>query len=167
MADEHGPFATEREAWDTEACKAEQAAWEANPVPGEGEKWNLRMLVSAIEELGVELGDYDHSPLRQVAMYETSKCVALRGIIRRAYEAGLAREQPEGTVTEWALAYTHRPNVTSGLPARRVVQPYPSESEARAAVADLARLAPEDEPALMRRDVGPWTPVPESEDDDA
>lgn len=30
------------------------------------------------------------SPLRQVAMYETSKCVALRGIIRRGFEAGKA-----------------------------------------------------------------------------
>jgi hypothetical protein len=68
-------------------------------------------------------------------------------------------EQEPGAVIEWALAYTHRPNV-SGLPARRVVQPYPDEAQAREAVAEVLQLAPGDEPALMCREVCPWTLVP-------
>lgn len=59
-----------------------------------------------------------------------------------------------GAVTEWALAYTHRPSI--GLAARRVVQPYPDEAQAREAVAGVLRLAPEDEPALMNRTISPW-----------
>jgi hypothetical protein len=66
---------------------------------------------------------------------------------------------PPGSVTEWALAYTHRPTGLPGLPARRVVQPYPDEQSARAAVAAVRAEAPEDEPGLMCREVGPWTPV--------
>jgi hypothetical protein len=36
---EYGPFATEADAWATEACAAERAAWAA---PGDGEKFNMR-----------------------------------------------------------------------------------------------------------------------------
>lgn len=71
-------------------------------------------------------------------------------------------ERAEGTVTEWALAYTHRPNV-SGLPVRRVVQPYPDEQSAREAAAEVLALAPGDEPRLMRRMIGPWEEVPEDD----
>lgn len=155
---EYGPFAREQDAWATEAYEAERVAWDANPVPGEGERFNLRILLDDIDDIGLELGAYDLSPLRQVAMYETQKCVALRGIIRRAYEAGKAAG-PDGSVTEWALAYTHRPNV-SGVPSRREIQPYPDEQSARRAVADIKELAPEDEPRLARHEVSPWEEVP-------
>lgn len=94
MANEYGPFATEQDAWATDAYAAEHAAWDANPVPGTGEKFNMQMLLSACEEIGLDLGAFDLSPLRQVAMYETPKCVALRGIIRRAFEAGKAAGKP-------------------------------------------------------------------------
>lgn len=74
----------------------------------------------------------------------------------------LARAEREpGTVTEWALAYTHRPDFP-GQAARRVIQPYPGEAEAREAVAEVRRLAPEDEPALMSRKIGPWKEAPDA-----
>jgi len=72
----------------------------------------------------------------------------------------------QGAVTEWALSYIHRPLAGSGLPARRVIQPYPDEAMAREAVASIREMAPEDEPRLMRRDVGPWIPAPEEERSD-
>lgn len=73
--------------------------------------------------------------------------------------APLMRAEAEGAETEWALSYTYRPRL-SGLPVRRVVQPYPDEAMAREAVAAVRDGAPEDEPRLMRREIGPWKDVP-------
>ena len=144
---EYGPFASERDAWATDACAAEHAAWEANPVPGESAKWNMRMLLDGIEEIGLELGAYDLSPLRQVAMYETSKCVALRGIIRRAYEAGKAAG-PDGTATEWGV------RIAIGTPAEVAC---PGEKQAGNSVALLRRDHPEFGAVLVTRTSGgPW-----------
>jgi len=66
-----------------------------------------------------------------------------------------------GAVTEWALSYVHRPNVT-GMSVRRVVQPYPDEAMAREAVAAVLGDAPEVEPKLMRREIGPWKEAPDA-----
>jgi hypothetical protein len=147
MPEEYGPFQAERDAWATEACAAERAAWKA---PGDGEKFNMQMLVSACEETGIELGAYDLSPLRQVAMYETSKCVALRGIIRRAYEAGKAAG-PDGAVTEWGLRYQDDDGYD-------VTMPYP-EDEVRQILRECGDPSPSVRRTVVVRQVGLWTPA--------
>lgn len=153
---EYGPFETEREVWATEACAAERAAWEANPVPGASEKFNMQLLTIACEELGIDLGAYDLSPLRQVAMYETSKCVALRGIIRRAFEAGKAAG-PDGAVTEWGIRYP------VGHPEERVRNlGEDGEEVARLLFRDYRRSYG-DKAALVHREIGPWKEAPEGE----
>lgn len=149
---EYGPFADEREALATGACAAERAAWNA---PGDGEKFNMQMLTSACGELGVELGAYDLSPLRQVAVYETSKCVALRGIIHRAYEAGrAAREEP--AAVEWGIV---RPEGAS-----RSDDVWGCGRDAEAYVRKLLRdhrsIHGDDAGWLVTRDIGQWKKVP-------
>jgi hypothetical protein len=155
MASEYGPFQDEQDAWATEAYAAERAAWDANPVPGEGEKFNMAMLLAACEEIGLELGAYDLSPLRQVAMYETQKCVALRGIIRRAYLAGQA-SRDEGTAgTEWGVLLDRG----DGQPV--VLARFEGEH----AETDALTMASDHRPAwsVASRQVGPWVPVPGEE----
>lgn len=157
MADEeHGPFTTEQDALATEACAAEKAAWKA---PGDGEKFNMRILVSACGELGIELGTYDLSPLRQVAMYETPKCVALRGIIRRAFEAGKAAA-PEGTVTEYGVRYARPPALFPEDPPE-VMTDRAADLEAaqRMMTSPGHRRVPGDA-VLVSRQVTPWKEVP-------
>lgn len=99
---------------------------------------------------GIPTGAYDHRMIAWLTDLDDPTCQAFASLMWRCRLAA-----PPGSVTEWALAYTHRPSIP-GQPARRVVQPYPSEAEARAAVAQVLRLTPEDEPALARREVGPW-----------
>ena len=64
-------------------------------------------------------------------------------------------------VTEWALSYVHQPKIP-GLPAHRHIQPYPDEAMAREAVDAVLGEAPEDEPKLMRREIGPWKEAPDA-----
>lgn len=141
MAD-NKPYESEREA-------SAAARSVIPPEPG----WSIlsqaqraEVLHRALAEAGVETSEFEDS----IAWWLSDWGDHYIGIIARWVTA----ERP-GTVTEWALAYTHRPSV-SGLPARRVIQPYPSEAEAREAVAEVRGLAPEDEPALARREVTPW-----------
>jgi hypothetical protein len=155
MASEYGPFHSERDAWATAAGVRSIAAWEANPVPGEGERFNLRILLDDIGEIGLDLGAYDLSPLRQVAMYETQKCVALRGIIRRAYLAGQA-SRDEGTAgTEWGVLLDRG----DGQPV--VLARFEGEH----AETDALTMASDHRPAwsVASRQVGPWVPVPGEE----
>lgn len=153
---EYGPFASERDAWATDACAAEHAAWEANPVPGESEKWNMRMLLDGIEGIGLELGAYDLSPLRQVAMYETSKCVALRGIIRRAYQAGLAARDKAAEV-EWGVRFSPG----SGRPHDLLLG---TRDDAQETAGELRKERPEWGAAVVVREperpAGPWKLAP-------
>jgi hypothetical protein len=113
------------------------------------------LLERALEAAGVGTSEFE----RGTAWWLGNWSDGLVAVIARWVTA----ERP-GTATEWALAYTHRPGVP-GQPARRVVQPYPGEREAQAAVTELLRLAPEDEPALISRTIGPWIPAEESPDD--
>lgn len=100
---------------------------------------------------GVPLGDYGEQVIGWAAELNDPECKTLARIMWDCRLTGL----PEpGTVTEWAIAYTHTPSL--GLSPRRVIQPYPDEDRARGAVAELRRLGPEDEPAVMYREVGPW-----------
>lgn len=149
---EYGPFATERDAWATEACAAERAAWR---VPGDGEKFNMQMLLDGIAELGVDLGAYDLSPLRQVAMYETSKCVALRGIIRRAYEAGKAAG-PDAAVTEWGV------RLTSVGGHNQVIREASKEVARNYAATTPLASDPQWFVRVVRRNIGPWEVAPDA-----
>jgi hypothetical protein len=150
---DRGPYETSEQVRQLPAVRAVYDAMRAAPRSGAGHDGCERLVTSACEEARVTLGAYDARIIRWLANWDPETCAVVAGLIARK------RPHPEGTVTGWALAYTHRPAVPD-LPARRVVQPYPSEAEAREAVAQLCRLSPEDEPALMRREVGPWTPVP-------
>ncbi len=156
---EYGPFDDEGQVLATRAAAALRAAFDAHPGAGAGDPERLKLLTGACEAAGVDLGDYDIRLLRWLARYENTTCVQLAGMIHRAHQAGLAAQRPEGTVTEWAISYTH----TSALfpQGRKVIQPYPDEGMARAAAAKLRELAPEDGPRVMFHEVGPWTPAPE------
>lgn len=145
---EYGPFGSEREAWATETGAAERATWDAHPVPGAGEKRNLQLLLDGIEEIGLELGAYDLSPLRQVAMYETGQCIALRGIIRRAFELGKAAG-PDGAVAEWGFRY-------ESDDGGDIVMRY-SEEEVRQILREPSDVSPEVRRTVVTRQVGPWT----------
>ena len=154
---DYGPYETPEQVRQLPAVRAVYDAMRATPQRGAGVAGEEKLILGACGRAGVALGAYDARIVRWLANYEPETCQVVAGLI----------ERPRlGAVTEWALAYTHRPAI-SGLPARRVVQPYPSEAEAREAVAEVRRLAPGDEPALVRREVGPWTPVPEEEGDNA
>ena len=155
---EYGPFDTEREALATRSAALIRAAYEAHPGVGASVPECLRILTDACEAYGVALGNWDRGFLKGVAWGETADTVSLAGMITRAYEAGKAAG-PDGAVTEWAVGYTHYPDVP-GLAPRRVVQAYYSgEPDAREAADEIRRLAPQDEPGLMSREVGPWKEV--------
>lgn len=152
---DNGPYETERQA---------RAAAHAGVAPGTGQVildrgGNIRLLFLALEDTGVVTGSHENKIAAWLANYEDSTMAVVAGWIRRAFEAGRA-VGPDGAVTEWAIAYTHRPSL--GLSPRRVVQRYPDEATAREAVADIRRMEPGDEPAVMSRQVGPWTPADET-----
>jgi len=154
---DNGPYETPEQVRQLPAVRAVYDAMRVTPQRGAGIAECEELVLGACGRAGVILGAYDARIVRWLANWEPETCQVVAALIERP--------RP-GAVAEWALAYTHRPDV-SGLPARRVVQPYPSEAEAREAVAELLRLAPGDEPALVRREVGPWAPVPEEEGDNA
>jgi hypothetical protein len=113
------------------------------------------------EALAAVLGDiplasYDHRMLEWLAGLDDSTCRAFASLMQRCRLAA-----PPGSVTEWALAYMHRTpaHIAQMHPGRRVVQPYPDEQMARAAVAELRALAPGENPSLACRDIGPWREV--------
>jgi hypothetical protein len=144
---------------DREASAAARAA--VPPEPGHAilsQEQHSELLHRAFAESGVQTSDFEDRSLWWLANYEDYLTAMIARWVRAAYENGKAAG-PDGAVTEWALAYTHTPNPASGLPPRREVQPYPDEQSARAAVAAVRAEAPEDEPGLMCREVGPWTPV--------
>ncbi len=87
MAD-HGPFETERQA---------HAAAIAAIPPEHGRlilhaSQNRQLIEDACAAAGVVLGAFDRRHLDWLAGFEDSDCAVLAGIIRRAYEAGLAAE---------------------------------------------------------------------------
>lgn len=95
MANEHGPFNSEREALATRAAAALRAACDANPRGWEAE--HLKVMTEACESIGVPLGAFDLAPFRQLAMYEAFNAVVIAGIIHRAFEAGRASALRGGT----------------------------------------------------------------------
>jgi hypothetical protein len=98
MADlEHGPFDNERQALATRAAASVKAAFDAAPGVGASVPEALKVMTDACEAAGVELGAWDLGFLRGVAWRETADAVSLAGMIRRAYEAGLAaRNEGDG-----------------------------------------------------------------------
>jgi hypothetical protein len=61
-----------------------------------------------------------------------------------------------GTRTEWAARFDTGPR------GYQHAQPYVTEDDAREAVAEVAQLAPDQNPILMSRTVGPWKEVPDA-----
>jgi hypothetical protein len=90
MANEYGPFDNERQALATRAAARIRAAFDANPGVGASVPECLRVMTEACAECGVDLGRMDLSTLQDIAWRETFETVSLAGMIRRAYEAGLA-----------------------------------------------------------------------------
>lgn len=141
----NGPYANEREA--SAAARAVIPPEPAWSILSQAQRAEL--LRRALEAAGVETSEFE----RGIAWWLSDWGDHYVAIIARWVVEAAEREP--GTVTEWALAYTHRPTIP-GQPARRVVQPYPGETEAREAVTEVRRLAPGDEPVLMTREIGPW-----------
>lgn len=156
---EYGPFGIEEEIWATGAYRRIRAAFDANPGYGASVPEALTEMTSACEHIGIEIGALDLSTLKDIAWRETFEAVCIAGLLRRAYEAGKAAP-PEGLATEWAIAYTTWPG--KGVPSRREIQPYPDEATAREAVTEIRRAMPQDEPALVCRQAGPWKEVPDA-----
>lgn len=147
----HGPYETSAEVRNLPSVRAAYDAMHAGrSTAGECEK----ILRDACGRAGVALGSYDARIIRWLSGWEPEVCAVIAGLIERA------AQPPEGTAAEWAVAYTRTPDPASGLPARRVVQPYPDEDAAREAVREIRRLAPGDDPVVMRCEVGPWKPAP-------
>lgn len=94
MADEYGPFDTEREARATRAAAVIRAAFDAAPGYGASIPARLKVMTDACEASGVALGAWDLGFLQGVAWREVADCVSLAGMIRRAYEAGKAAREP-------------------------------------------------------------------------
>lgn len=93
---EHGPFATERQARATQAAARIRAAYDAHPGVGASFPEALEVMTDACAECSVVLGDYDLSFLRGVSQGESMDAVRLAGMIRRAYEAGKAAREGNG-----------------------------------------------------------------------
>ena len=91
---ENGPFNDERQALSTRAAARIRTAYEAAPGYGAGIPEALRVMTEACAECGVELGRMDLSTLQDIAWRETFETVSLAGMIRRAFEAGLAAGTP-------------------------------------------------------------------------
>ena len=143
------PYENEREA---------HAAAVAAVPPEDG--WTIlrkdgceELLHGALHAAGVETSAYEDGTITWMATHFEDSVVAT--IARWIAQAA---EPEPGAVTEWALAYTHRPDLP-GVPVRRILQRYPDEADARESVEEIRRLAPQDEPALMSREVGPWKEV--------
>ena len=150
MTTDRAPFEDERQAH-----AAAVAA--IPPEPG----WSIlsqaqcsELLHAALTAAGVDTSAFEDRTAWWMANWEDYICAIIARWIASAHEAGTVAG-PAGAVTEWALSYTHRPNVT-GMPSRRVIQPYPDEAMAREAVASIDAEAPEDEPKLYCREIGPW-----------
>ena len=87
---DNGPYRDERQA---------HAAAVAAVPPGQGrvilsEPQNRQLLEEACAAAGVDLGAYDRRIVGWFAGWEDSTCAVLAGLIRRAYETGLAA--PDG-----------------------------------------------------------------------
>lgn len=162
MANEYGPFDTERQALATRAAAALRAAFDANPGVGAGDPERLRLLTGACAAAGVELGDYDLRLLRWVAGWEDATCVQIAGMITRAYRAGLAARD-EGAVTEWGVRYALPP----GAPAEAGVDRGADRETAERMMTGTPHREKHADDTLVRREVGPWTVVPGEGEGDA
>jgi hypothetical protein len=155
MANEYGPFDTEREALATRAAAVIKAAFDDHPGVGASVPEALKVMTDACEAHGVALGKLDLSFLQGVAWRETSDCVSLAGMITRAYLAGLAARDAG---VEWGVRFT-----IGGVNER----PLPSEEDARTVVASMRESRPEFDAVLITRTpevpAGPWRLAEEGE----
>lgn len=155
---ENGPFQSDREA---------HAAAVAAIPPEAG--WSIlsqaqcsQLMHDALTAAGVDTSAFEDRTVWGLGNWEDYLSATIARWVTAAHEAGKA-SAAEAEVTEWALSYIHRPAASQGLPARRVIELYPDEARARKAVSDMREMRPEDEPKLMRREVGPWKEVNDAE----
>jgi hypothetical protein len=158
MANEYGPFESEREALATRAAAMIRAAYDDHPGYGASVPECLKVMTDECEASGVALGAWDLSFLQGVAWGETADCIRLRGLIRRAFEAGKT-VRLEGAVTLWGVQFG--PDDT--------VQRYHYEDAARQAHRDVEALDASRRGTVVSRQAwaGPWTPAPDEEGTDA
>lgn len=149
MTTDHGPWDDWREVLASTPAQQLGAALDTdqkNPA--------LTHLTAACEAAGIPVGKEDLRILAWLSAWEVPSVVVIADLITRAYESG---RQPEpGTSTRWAISTIHP--MAPSVP--RWVQPYPSEEDARDAVRDVAELAPDKDPRLVSRQVGPWKEAP-------
>jgi hypothetical protein len=98
-----GPFETERQAADLPAVRAVYEAMRerTGPVTSEQRKAMDAMCSALItdecERAGVRLGAYDARIVAWLGNWEPQTCAVIAGLIRRAYETGAAKENPDAT----------------------------------------------------------------------
>jgi hypothetical protein len=140
-----GPYETEREA--SAAARAV-----IPPEPGWsilGQSQHADLLHRALEAAGVETSEFEDRTAWWLAGWEDYTVSIIARWIRRAFESGKAAG-PDGAEAEWALRIGRSQDVNTY-----------DEDVARHM---LAMLRENGTPAeLYRREVGPWTPVPEEE----
>jgi hypothetical protein len=151
---DHGPYETSDEVRRLPAVRAVYDAMRDAPGPGTGKDECEELVTAACEKAGITLGTYDARIIRWLANWDPETCAVVAGLIARAYKAGKAAG-PDGTVTEWGVT----------------LEGYGNEPFASAADEDGARLIaasfPQSRTAVVRCEVGPWTPVPGEEKGDA
>jgi hypothetical protein len=78
-----GPYETERQAAD-----AARHIYDIEPSVGAWTEPNLALLMDAVADAGIAVGEYDSRILRWLAGWEPSTCAVIAGLISRARQAG-------------------------------------------------------------------------------
>lgn len=140
----NGPYETAREA--------RQAAHQViTPERGSSilsSAQNRMLLGRALEAAGVECGRYDDRIVEWLAGWEDGICQVIAGWVARA------AQRPEGTATEWGVTLEGYGNEPFAAAA--------DEGDARQYAAGF----PRSRTVVVRREVGPWTPVPVKDGND-
>lgn len=138
-----GPYASERDARDA-AMKA-LAGTDA-----------LSVLTGACDAAGVELGRYDRITLDWLSQWEPATVAVVASLITRAHEA--AGKPDPGTRTQWGVR-----SIDPRCGSRRArTQAWTCEEEAREAAREISELAPDHEPVVVHREIGPWKEAPDA-----
>ena len=86
-ARDHGPFDTEQQARELPEVRAVYAAFRADPGVGKMQPHEQRMLLDALAEAGVYLGDYDHRIVEWLANWEPQTVAVIASWVQRASQA--------------------------------------------------------------------------------
>jgi hypothetical protein len=153
---EYGPFELERDALATRSAALIRAAFDANPGVGASVPESLKVMTDACETHGDALGKWDLGFLKGVAWGETANAVSLAGMIRRAYEAGLAARD-EAAEVEWGVRFSPG----SGRPRDLLLG---TRDDAQETAGELRKERPEWGAAVVVREperpAGPWKLAP-------